>query len=112
MGRKRKRLNWIWNDADQEFKTPSGQVVTLTDIAQMIADRINCRYDFVGPWSGWKMRGDALIPPGHGPGAPRLKPTTSRLFLRWINEATEDGSAPSKRPDDRPSPWPACTSIH
>ncbi|HEU4590556.1 MAG TPA: hypothetical protein VFS13_06575 [Steroidobacteraceae bacterium] len=112
MGRKRTRLNWIWDDAEQQFRTPSGQIVTLNSIAQLFADRIECRHDFAGPWAGWKMRGDALIPPGHGPGAPRLKPNTVRLFLRWIAEATEAGSGQSKRPADRPHQWPGCTSIH
>ena len=112
MGRKRSRLNWSWDNDRQEFTTPSGQIVTLTRIAQLIADVRDCRHDFTGPWSGWKMRGDALIPPGHGRGAPRLKPNTTRLFLRWIADATASDSAPSSRPDARPVQWPACSSIH
>jgi hypothetical protein len=80
MGRKRNRLNWPWDDPEQQFRTPSGQIVTLTSIAQLLADRIDCRHDFAGACFGWKIRGEALIPPGHGPGAPRLKPNTVRLF--------------------------------
>lgn len=112
MGRKRNRLNWTWDDEEQQFHTPSGQIVTLTSIAQLLADRIDCRHDFAGAWSGWKMRGDALIPPGHGPGAPRLKPNTVRLFLRWIAEATEGGSGQSTRREDHPRLLTGCTSIH
>jgi hypothetical protein len=88
MGRKRRRLNWTWDDERQEFTTPSGQIVTLTSIAQLLADRIECRHDFIGPWSGWKMRGDALIPPGHGPGAPRLKQWSAKQFAAWVSEPT------------------------
>ena len=112
MSRKRSRLSWTWNDERQEFTTPSGRLVTLTSIAQMLADQRDNRHDFTGPWAGWKMRGDALIPPGHGPGSPRLKPNTTKLFLRWIADAISGDKAQNTRQVDRPVQWPACTSIH
>lgn len=50
MSRKRSRLTWTWNDERQEFTTPSGRIVTLTSIAQMLADQRDNRHDFTGPW--------------------------------------------------------------
>jgi hypothetical protein len=34
----RPRLNWVYDDAQQEFKTPSGRVISLEEIAQAIYD--------------------------------------------------------------------------
>lgn len=112
MSRKRSRLSWTWNDERQEFTTPSGRIVTLTSIAQMLADQRDNQHDFTGPWAGWKMRGDALFPPGHGTGSPRLKPNTTKLFLRWIADAISGDKSQNTRQADHPVQWPACRSIH
>lgn len=89
MPRKRPRLNWTYDNDRQEFKTPSGRIVRLEEIAQAIYGHHQCHIDFNGPWSGWKMRGDRLSPPGT---RVALKPDTTRAFLRWINHAAERGN--------------------
>jgi hypothetical protein len=83
--RKRHRLNWIYDERRQEFKTPTGRTISLAEIAQAVYEQQQCRIDFTGPWCGWRMRGDRLIPPGESRKA--LKPDTFRAFLRWISAA-------------------------
>lgn len=97
MGRRRQRLNWHWNEQRQEFTTPSGRVISLAEIARLLADHQECRIDFTGPWTGWRMRGDALIPPGTPRGGPRLKPDTAKHLARWIAEAGDAGTTPGTR---------------
>src|SRR5690349_25158145 len=90
MGRRRQRLDWHWNNQRQEFTTPSGRVVSLTEIARLLADQAQCRFDFVGPWTGWRMRGNALYPPRTPRGGPCLKPDTGVHLARWIEDAGQD----------------------
>ncbi len=98
MGRIRARLiGWTYDDTRQEIHTPAGAVIPLRDIAQRLYDDIRCRYDFGGAWTGWKMRGDRLIPPHGGRFGPALKPDTAAAFARWVAEAT-CGNAPQPRP--------------
>src|SRR5690348_355386 len=95
MGRRRQRLDWHWNDQRQEFITPSGRVVSLHEIARLLADHVECRFDFTGPWTGWRMRGAALYPPHATRGGACLKPDTGKHLARWIADATASDSAPS-----------------
>jgi hypothetical protein len=85
--RNRHRLNWIYDDRRQEFKTPAGRTISLAEIAQAVYEQQQCQIDFTGPWSGWRMRGDRLIPPGESRRA--LKPDTFKAFLRWISAAAD-----------------------
>jgi hypothetical protein len=64
MSKNRRHLNWLYDDENQQFTTPSGSTVTLQEIAHPPQDQIDCRHDFQGPWAGWRMRGDQLILPG------------------------------------------------
>lgn len=100
MGRRRQRLDWHWNDQRQEFTTPSGRVVSLHEIARLLADQAECRFDFTGPWAGWRMRGAALYPPHTTRGGPCLKPDTGRHLCRWIADASA-GTGPRKQLADR-----------
>lgn len=102
MGRPRQRLDWQYDDARQQFTTPSGRVVSLHEIARLLADLAHCRIDFAGPWTGWRMRGDALIPPGTARGGPRLKPDTGRHLARWVDESIAAGNGQSTPPAGRP----------
>lgn len=98
MSRKRHRLNWTYDDARQEFRPPCGRVITLQEIACALYDHSEtCRIDFKGPWTGWRMRGDRLIPPGT---ANALKPDTTRAFLRWINAAETEHLERSAYPSE------------
>lgn len=76
-------IGWIYDDHRQQIHTPAGAVIPLTSIAQRFADDIACRYDFAGPWKGWRMRGDRLLTPYSTRAV--LKPTTAPLFLRWVD---------------------------
>jgi hypothetical protein len=89
--RKRPRLNWVYDDARQEFKTPSGRVISLEEIAQAVCDFQLCRVNLSGPWNGWKIRGDRLTPPGT---KAALKPGTTQQFLRWINGEADQRKYP------------------
>lgn len=102
----RRRLDWTWNDEDQEFTTPAGTRVRLVDIAGMIQAHAECRHDFAGPWAGWKMRGAALIPPHGTPKGTRITPTNAGAFARWVTGATS-APVPDSAPADRPAPLPA-----
>lgn len=84
------RFNWTFDVSTQTLRAPSGLSVTVREIAQMLADRRDCRYDFAGEWSGWKMRGNKLIPPHSGRNSPKLTPQTVKLFLAWVNEPPTD----------------------
>ena len=79
-------FNWTFDPGSQTLRAPSGLTITVREIAQMLADRRDCRHDFAGDWSGWKMRGNKLIPPFGGQSGPRLTPQNAKLFLRWVNE--------------------------
>lgn len=59
----RKRLNWHYDDDKQEFFTPCGRRISLHEIAGMLHAKAECHIDLEGPWSGWRIRGAALIPP-------------------------------------------------
>lgn len=77
MARPRSRMiGWTYDDKRQEIHTPSGHAITLHDVAQMLYDQVVCHHDFKGAWSGWRMRGDQLYPPGHKRGAGCIKPTS------------------------------------
>ncbi len=82
------RFNWTFDERRQELRSPAGTVVSVREVAQMIADRRDCRHDFLGEWSGWKMRRQFLIPPFSGRNGPKLTPANAKLFLNWVNEPT------------------------
>lgn len=96
------RFKWTFDDNTQSLRAPSGVTITVSEIAQMLADRRDCRYDFAGAWAGWKMRGNKLIPPFSGKAGPKLTPETTRLFLTWVNEPSRD-YAPRKATGGRPA---------
>ena len=94
-------FNWTFDHAAQILRAPSGLAITVREIAQMLADRRDCRYDFAGDWTGWKMRGDKLIPPHSGKNGPRLTPQNAKLFLAWVNDP-KDAYGPRRPPVGRP----------
>lgn len=79
----RRRLNWVYDDDGQEFRTPGGRRVSLHEIAGMLHDRTEGRFDLAGPWAGWRIRGSALYPPRGTERGPRLAPHNLAAFLRW-----------------------------
>jgi hypothetical protein len=79
-------FSWTFDPGAQILRAPSGLTISVREVAQMLADRRNCRYDFAGEWSGWKMRGNKLIPPFSGRNAPKLTPQSAKMFLVWVNE--------------------------
>lgn len=94
-------FNWTFDQSAQTLCAPAGRTITVREIAQMLADRRDCRYNFAGDWSGWKMRGNKLIPPHSGKNGPRLTPQNARLFLAWVNEPLHE-YGPRKPPVGRP----------
>lgn len=96
------RFNWTFDHAAQILRAPSGYSISVREIAQLLADRRDCKYDFAGDWSGWKMRGNKLIPPHSGKNSPRLTPQNAKLFLAWVNEPSRD-YAPRRPPAGRPA---------
>jgi len=82
------RFNWTFDVRRQELRSPAGMVIHVREIAQVLADRRNCRHDFHGEWSGWKMRRQFLIPPFSGRNGPKLTPTNAKLFVAWVAEPT------------------------
>lgn len=87
MPRPRARLTgWTYNNTRQELKAPNGRIITLDEITHILADQRDCRIDFAGPWTGWRMRHQFLIPPFTGQNGPRLTPNNARRFLEWVRE--------------------------
>lgn len=84
MSRPRSRINWLYDNELQQFTTPSGRVVTLREIAQLLTDHVNCRFDFAGPWSGWRMRGAVLIPPGGTCRGSNITASNALGYRRWL----------------------------
>ncbi|GAA0708522.1 hypothetical protein ISN75_10650 [Dyella marensis] len=82
----RKRLKWLWNEERQEFVTPSGRTISLHEIARLLDDYAQCRVDLAGPWLGWKIRGQRLIPPGGSMRGPAITIHNAAAFNRWINQ--------------------------
>lgn len=93
MPRPRSRLNWIYDDTRQEFTTPTGRVISLHEIARLLYDQIICHHDFAGPWAGWRMRGDRLIPPGHITRKRCINPRQAKAILQH-----EDLDPPAPKP--------------
>lgn len=81
--------SWTFDPSRQELRSPAGFVVSVREIAQLLADRHDCRHNFAGAWAGWKMRGDRLIPPHSGRSGPVLKPDTAPKLAAWIAEAQQ-----------------------
>ena len=98
----RKRLNWHWNEERQEFATPSGRTVSLHEIAGLLADYAQCRIDLAGAWSGWKIRGNRLIPPGGSMRGPAITTNNATAFARWLNDPAAAPSQPHISSGDRP----------
>jgi|GEM_PF-2168553 len=105
MAHTRRRLNWLYDDEHQQFTTPSGTTVTLQEIAQLLQDRLTCHHDFYGPWAGWRMRNDQLIPPGSTARTrPALKPHNLAAFLRWATATADPQIHPSNAPAAQSNP--------
>lgn len=98
MPRRRSRLNWIYDNELQQFTTPSGQVFTLLQIARLLQDQVECRHDFDGPWVGWRIRQNRLIPPGEIFRASQITPSNLKAFARWLK---------AMEPSQREIPFPA-----
>ena len=49
MARRRNRLNWLYDNDLQQFTTPTGRIVSLHDIAQLLQDQTESRHDFATP---------------------------------------------------------------
>lgn len=94
-------FNWTFDPHAQTLRAPSGLAITVREVAQMLADRRDCRYDFAGDWAGWKMRGNKMIPPHTGQHGPKLTPQNAKLFLAWVNEPGRD-TGPRNVPHGRP----------
>lgn len=59
-------------------------MVTLREIAQLLQDHVNCHLDFTGPWSGWRMRGATLIPPGGTYRGSNITASNALGYRRWL----------------------------
>jgi len=105
------QFNWTFDPKAQALRAPSGVTITVREIAQMLADQRDCRYNFTGAWAGWKMRGDKLIPSFSGRAGPKLTPHNARLFLVWVNGG-EAASALRRPPVGRPHLTLVHTSSH
>lgn len=82
MARPRSRFPWAYDDAKQQFTTPTG-VVTLQELASLRYGVYNSKIDLHGPWNGWRISGARLLMPHNGHG---LRPETARLFSAWIEQ--------------------------
>lgn len=90
MARRRKRLNWLYDNDLQQFTTPTGRIVSLHDIAQLLQDQTESRHDFAGAWMGWRMRQNRLIPPGAAFRQSQITPTNLRAFARWLRSLEDE----------------------
>lgn len=101
MARHRPMTHWTFNAGRQELKSPAGLIISVREIAQMLMDRRENRYDFTGEWSGWKMRRQFLMPPFTGRNGPKLTPENARRFAEWVREpvksVTESGTGARPR---------------
>jgi len=87
-------FRWEFDPVRQALQAPSGLTINVREIAQLLADRRDCRYDFHGEWAGWKMRRQFLIPPHTGQNGPKLRPETAKLFAQWVNEPAREIGLP------------------
>jgi hypothetical protein len=86
----RKRLGWIYDDVRQEFSTPSGRVVSLHEIAQLLHDQIVAHHDLQGPWAGWRIRGCRIVPPCRSFRNAGIAPHQLAAFERWLRTSPAD----------------------
>jgi hypothetical protein len=84
MVHRRNRLNWLYDNDLQQFTIPCGRVITLTEIAQLLQDQVANHHDFAGPWTGWRMRQNRIIPPGVTFRQSRITAENLRAFNRWL----------------------------
>lgn len=94
---------WHFDPARQTLHAPSGLTITVREIAQLLADRRDCRFDFHGEWVGWKMRHQFLIPPHTGRDGPKLTPHNAKLFAQWVNEPAREPYRPRNGAAGRPA---------
>lgn len=85
--------HWSFNERRQELRSPGGVVISIQEIAQLLADQRECRHDFAGEWQGWKMRRQFLIPPFTGKNGPKLTPENAKRFAEWVDEPTAKDQA-------------------
>lgn len=97
----RKRLNWLYDDERQEFVTPSGRTVSLREMVGLLEGRLYCNIDFCGAWSGWKMRGNRLVPPGASMRGPAITANNAAAFARWLSGPDQCAIAPRRPPAER-----------
>lgn len=97
MPENRKRLTWVYDEDLQQFTVPGGRIITLWEIAQLFYDQIIAHHDFQGPWTGWRMRGEVLIPPGSTARGSNLKPHNTQAFNRWLETAALSDMTPEGR---------------
>ncbi len=84
-GKRTRLIGWNYDEEQQELVSPQGQRIALYDVLTLLADHRDCRIDFTGPWTGWRMRGSRLIPPHLERKGSALKPESARQFGRWIS---------------------------
>ena len=103
MSRRRLKLPWIYDAERQEFVGKSGtKIFSVLEIATMLQDRLTCRYDFVGEWSGWRMRSSRLIPPGGSMRGPTITIHNAAAFARSLNGPDQAAAAPRRPPAGQP----------
>jgi hypothetical protein len=85
MPRRRKRLNWTYDDARQEFTTPGGRIVSVHDIAELLYNQLIAHHDLDGPWAGWRIRGRRIIPPGTSFRTGGIAVHQMAAFNRWLS---------------------------
>ena len=83
------KFNWRFDEANQVLHAPSGLSIAVADIAAMLQDRLTCTHDFEGEWTGWRMRGSRLIPPGASYRSGGIAPHQLRAFGRWLRANDE-----------------------
>jgi len=92
------KFSWKFDPVAQTLHAPSGTKITVREIAQLLADRRDCRHDFHGLWAGWKMRRQFLIPPYAGKHGPKLTPDNARRFAEWVAEPIAADRATRRSP--------------
>lgn len=110
MPRRRNRLNWVYDNDLQQFTTPSGRIITLAEIAELLHDSTHCHHDFAGPWTGWRMRQNRLIPPGATFRTTHITSENLPAFNRWLRSFEgEQAQLEFRTSNTDHSPPPACS---
>jgi hypothetical protein len=72
------KFRWQFDPDTQQLRAPSGLVISVSEIARWVQDKVYNRHDLTGPWAGFRVRGRWLT----GPRGVRVTPDSLQHLVK------------------------------